>query len=523
MSADQTVKVRLTRSSNSNSCYYRVVLRPTVTSATLVTHDSAGDHTQTITAGTAVETLYSAGKVQVVGVTGTFDWAELRPESTNGRVALTLWATSSTATGSTNEYWGKIRVEPYASATSLRLYNTVLLDRYTRGVSEIDPGWANASLPSQYAPECVKAQQTAARTYAVAQGTSDLCDNTSDQVYAGYTYEASHPGVAAAADATAGKVITYGGAPISALFCSHSGGYLTDSAWSDNPGIPYLVAKPDPWSLAAPQPPWTISPGYPWTYSISPGSLASKLGVSVGTITKVEVTARDTADPTSHARTLKITGTTGSTTMSARIFKSRLSLKSTLILSITGGPETFPGATRFDDTDPHLVYAGAWLPFPKTAAWGGGYARADSDDASVSIYFTGTRLDWITTKGTTTGKADVSLDGTFRTTVDLSTSEATYQVDVWSTGTLSNGPHVVTIKRSSTSPAGTFLTVDAVDVGGASPTRRRHPPSPALIPPRARAPGAPRSSSPAPRSPRSPQSPSGDRTRRASTSTPPLG
>ena len=468
LGSDQTVKVRLTRSSNSSSCYYRVDLQPTVTSATLVMHDDAGEHTQAITPGTAVETLYSEGKVHVVGTTGAFDWVELRPDSIDGRVSLSLRATSSTATASVNEYWGTVREEPNSSASSLRLYNTVLLDRYTRGVSEVDPGWANPGLPSQYAPECVKAQQTAARTYAFAKGGAVLYDNTSDQVYAGYTYEASHPGVAAAADATAGTVITYGGRPISALFCSHSGGYLTDSAWSDNAGTPYLVAKPDPWSLEAPVPPWSIDPGYPWTYTISPESLASKLGVNVGTITTAEVTARDTSNPESHARTLKITGTVGSTTMSARSFKSKLGLKSTLILSITGGPETFPGATRFDDTDIRIVRSGTWANYTSPSSFSGSYSRASTSLASATIYFTGTRLDWIAMKGTTTGKADVYVDGVKVTPepVNLAAPTATYQVPVFTTGTLSNGSHNVKIERSAASAAGKYLTLDAVEVYG---------------------------------------------------------
>jgi SpoIID/LytB domain protein len=386
-------------------------------------------------------------------------------------VSLSFWATSSTTAASTTEYWGTVRVEPKTSATSLRLYNIVLLDRYARGVAEIDPGWANSSLSSQYAPECVKAQQTAARTYALDQGTSELYDNSSDQVYAGYTYEASHPGVAAAADATAGMVITYNGDPITANYSSHSGGYLSYSS----SGLPYLVAKPDPWSLAAPVPPWSIAPGYPWTYTFSAATLASKLGVSVGTITAVEVTARDTSDPGSHARTLTITGTSRSTTMSASTFKSKLGLKSTLIVDITGG-ETFPGATRSDDTDAHLAYAGTWDPFAKTAAWNGSYARAAGADAAVNIYFTGTRLDWIAMQGTTTGIADVYLDGEFDATVDLSASVATYQVDVWSTGDLADAPHVVRIERNAGSPAGTFVTIDAVDLAG---TLTDPPPPPA--------------------------------------------
>ena len=160
----------------------------------------------------------------------------------------------------------------------------------------------------------------------------------------------------AAVNATAGMVLMYNGSPISAFFSTSNGGYTTQSAWSDNPGIAWLVAKADPWSLEAPVPPWTIDPGYPWSYTFSPAALASELGVNVGTITSVEVIARDTDDPTSHARTVRITGTTTSTTMTARTFKSKLGLKSTLILSITGGQETFPGATRYDDTHDYLDY-----------------------------------------------------------------------------------------------------------------------------------------------------------------------
>ena len=238
-SPTQLVKVRLTHSSNASFCYYRVDLRANVTTATIVMHDSTGDHTQAVPIGTVVSTLYVGGKVQVTGVTGSVDWVEMRPDSTDGRVALSLYAASTTTAAYAIEYWGMIRVEPNTAATSLRLYNTLLLDRYVRSVSEIDPGWANSALPAQYAPECVKAQQTAARTYALAHSTTtDLYDNTNDQVYSGYTWEATHPGVVAAADATAGIVMTYGGKPISANFSTSSGGYLTDSAWSDNATVP---------------------------------------------------------------------------------------------------------------------------------------------------------------------------------------------------------------------------------------------------------------------------------------------
>jgi SpoIID/LytB domain protein len=403
--------------------------------------------------------------VQVVGTTGTFDWIEVRPDSTSGRVALSLWATSTTATAYAIEYWGTLRVEPNTTATSLRLYDTLLLDRYVRAVAEIDPGWANSSLPDQYAPECVKAQQVAARTYAAAHSTTaDLYDNTNDQVYLGYTWEATHPGVVAAAAATAGQVLTYGGKPISANFSTSSGGYLSNSAWSDTSSPAYLVAKPDPWSLKAPRAPWALPLGYAWTYTISPASLATKLSgsVSVGTITNVEVVTRDTSDADSHARTVRITGTTGTATITARSFKALLGLKSTLILGIAKDNSL----TRYQQTDSRFVYAGTWAIFTTASASGGSYKRGNTSGASVTVKFTGTYLAWIATKGTTLGKAYASLDGGKAASVNLAASAVAYQQSVWNTGTLAAGAHTVKIWWDTANKAGKYISVDAFDVLG---------------------------------------------------------
>ena len=84
----------------------------------------------------------------------------------------------------------------------------------------------------------------------------------------------------------------------------------------------------------------------------------------------------------------------------------------------------------------------------------------------MTLTFTGTRLSWIATKGTTTGQADVYVDGAFKTTVDLAAAAASYQQEVWSTGDLTNAVHTVKIVRSSASASGKYLTIDAVDVVG---------------------------------------------------------
>ena len=56
-------------------------------------------------------------------------------------------------------------------------------------------------------------------------------------------------------------------------------------------------------------------------------------------------------------------------------------------------------------------------------------------------------------KGSTTGIADVYLDGEQVATIDLNSSVAAYDVNVWSTGILAEGDHVVRIVRSDANSA----------------------------------------------------------------------
>jgi hypothetical protein len=128
---------------------------------------------------------------------------------------------------------------------------------------------------------------------------------------------------------------------------------------------------------------------------------------------------------------------------------------------------TPPVATRFDQTDSRISYAGTWTPFAKDTAYGRSYGRANTSGASATIYFNGTRLDWIAMKGTTTGKADVYLDDVFQRTVDLANPIALYQVNVYSTDVLAEGVHKLEIRWNTTAAnVGKYITVDAVDVVG---------------------------------------------------------
>ncbi len=68
--------------------------------------------------------------------------------------------------------------------------------------------------------------------------------------------------------------------------------------------------------------------------------------------------------------------------------------------------------------------------------------------------------------GTTTGVVDLYLDGEKKATIDMTATTATYKVMLWSTGNISDGAHYVQLKRSGTSAAGKFITLDSVDIWG---------------------------------------------------------
>ena len=126
----------------------------------------------------------------------------------------------------------------------------------------------------------------------------------------------------------------------------------------------------------------------------------------------------------------------------------------------------FGQCRRREQSDPRFHYAGSWSSIAQAVASAGSYGRSSTPGASATIYFRGTRLDWIAVKGLTPGVADVYLDGVKQATIDLAAPASTYQVNVWSTGTLPEGDHMVEIVRSSSSTPGEYLTLDALDIWG---------------------------------------------------------
>jgi SpoIID/LytB domain protein len=451
--ARQTITVRITTSVDS---FDSVQLTAQATSAMLV--DSTGATIQSLAVGDSVTLAYSGGKVQVSGVGATYDYVDLIPDSTAGRVTVipsTLWSTGD------RSYWGFIRIKPDTTNSKVLIHNILPIDKYVAGVAEISPDWAKPANTSYYALEALKAQAVAARTYVAAHSGAVPYDDSRDMNYVGYDYEATLPGVTQAAEETAGVVVVYGGKLIATHFSSCSGGYTTNSAWSDTGKVAYEPAQPDPWSLTAPP----TLPGYAWSVTVSPSTLAADLGstYNVGTITQVDVIERDAPDPGAHARYLRLTGSAGTKTISARTFKSLVGLKSTLILSIVKDGSL----NRYQQNDTNLVYLGQWTATSASAASAGSF-RYTNAAGSCSVSFNGNYLAWMAKKSPVYGKAKLTLDGADQGTVDLYNATAKYG-KVWETGTLSNGTHTLKIAWTGTknSLATDYnISVDAFDIAG---------------------------------------------------------
>jgi hypothetical protein len=130
--------------------------------------------------------------------------------------------------------------------------------------------------------------------------------------------------------------------------------------------------------------------------------------------------------------------------------------------------ENTPPTPRHEQSDSRIGYTGTWTVFNTTGASGGSYRYAAAP-ATATIWFDGTRLDWIATKGLTMGRATVSLDGAAPVLVDLYNSAVLRQQKVWSSDTVAPGLHKLVITwtgKPSVAGGGTRVNIDALDVMG---------------------------------------------------------
>ncbi|WP_086849558.1 beta-galactosidase [Amycolatopsis kentuckyensis] len=126
----------------------------------------------------------------------------------------------------------------------------------------------------------------------------------------------------------------------------------------------------------------------------------------------------------------------------------------------------------YDDRAAEVAYTGTWSHVgPEVNYTGGDYQHTESfsnvTGDSVSIPFTGTGIRWVTSKDPSHGVADVYLDDTKVTSVDLYAAGKQNQITGYEVRDLPAGPHTLKIAvtgQKNANATAPYVVVDAVDL-----------------------------------------------------------
>ena len=181
------------------------------------------------------------------------------------------------------------------------------MDRYLFGLAEVPVTWP---------AEALKAQVTAARTYAarklLASSTAVLYPSTLDQYYTGYSKEQEDAQYGhnwrSAVIASSGKVVVDGtGALATTMYSSSTGGYSEDARYSiGGSGATYLRAVDDSrWNAAS------DDPNRSWAVGFTRAEVAAALGFT--SVSGVYVAPRGTTERWEDR--VRVTGVRGGSTV----------------------------------------------------------------------------------------------------------------------------------------------------------------------------------------------------------------
>jgi hypothetical protein len=139
-------------------------------------------------------------------------------------------------------------------------------------------------------------------------------------------------------------------------------------------------------------------------------------------------------------------------------------------LDVTGKLIQAPMLTTSQQSSGLLAYKGAWTTSSTSSASGGSLRYADSSGSSVTVQFSGIHVAWIAKKGPACGHAKLILDGGQPSTVDLYSASTLYRQEVWNSGVIDDGTHVLKIEwvgAKNPAASGTSINVDALHLIGA--------------------------------------------------------
>jgi len=192
--------------------------------------------------------------------------------------------------------------------------NALPVDEYVKGVIPLES-------PASWPIEALKAQAVAARTYALTTSKAgagfEHYPDTRSQVYGGMGAE--QPSTNAAADATAGQLVTYEGTPVPTYFFSTSGGRTEDV--ENTP----LGIEPKPWLRSVEDEYDSVSPKHRWgPIRMSYAAAGGKLGGLVnGRFKGIKVVDRGTSPRVVAA---DVIGSRGRTRVNGATLRARFGL-----------------------------------------------------------------------------------------------------------------------------------------------------------------------------------------------------
>ena len=127
-----------------------------------------------------------------------------------------------------------------------------------------------------------------------------------------------------------------------------------------------------------------------------------------------------------------------------------------------------PAVSHLQETDPDVVFSGAWAQESSGIAWSAGDAKiTESAGAQATLTFRGTSVAWRSYRGPDAGIARVYLDGAFAAELDLYAPTHFVQDAVYTAGGLADGMHTLTVEAAGSrnpSSSAARVMVDAFDV-----------------------------------------------------------
>jgi stage II sporulation protein D len=250
------------------------------------------------------------------------------PASSSARPALRVLLGSGDAqpaAAGTFTYAGRLFRGSFTRGSEGEIVNLVDLEQYLYSVvpGEMPSGWPGGAL---------QAQAICSRTYVLQRSDPrrmyDLVPSELNQVYRGVAGESA--AATAAVDATAGRVLRYGGGFAQVAYSSCCGGHTEASAdaWNTTP-LPYLQGVVCTWC--------TDSPNYRWNAEMTLDAIASRFASLLAPFGSLQSIAIGQKDPSGRVRDFTLVAQRGSLPVKGTSFRFAVgarTLRSLLVIDL---------------------------------------------------------------------------------------------------------------------------------------------------------------------------------------------